>query len=281
MIEGWACAGLDAGIATLSILQTLEGYITMAELRFVQGMQKKSVTFWLEAQTTFSRLFLHGPIFIIPPMIQYSVQVKIIAIFKRIVRFLFCFGPEFIGQHLSLIDAYLTMEFDSQPNHVASSDPEAYQPQQLIEQLYSPQTSLFSPLSTLSQSSSSSQQTPITNYTPLMATADYYASSKQEKTPPVLQHRSPITASKAPLINQNSPIHHDLLILKNCLPNVKDVKKRAFFRVSDIYPGIGWIGYQGYQQLQFAPIEDDQNTSILFLFCILFILIISSHQEEN
>jgi hypothetical protein len=82
IMEKWSALGLYSAISVVDILYCLEGYMNMAEIRFLniyqcisncvyfsrylQTRTKAAVAFWLEAKKIFTELFMYGPTLILP-----------------------------------------------------------------------------------------------------------------------------------------------------------------------------------------------------------------------
>ena len=81
----------------------------MTELRLLETRVKEAVAFWIEAEETFSSLYFINATFIFPRNGCKLTRNSLMNTFKRIIRFLFCFSPDFIVNNVVLIDAYLLM----------------------------------------------------------------------------------------------------------------------------------------------------------------------------
>ncbi|KAK2963622.1 hypothetical protein BLNAU_1187 [Blattamonas nauphoetae] len=133
MIEYFGTDGLDSALSTSDILGSIEGYISLAEIRFLGGRIKDASAFWNEAKTTFMTLFVDGATFLFPPLASPSVFDRLVSMFGRIVRFLFCFDDVFVKRNLDLIDIYLQMEIQKKNSFQAVTNAEVYK-QQLLTQ---------------------------------------------------------------------------------------------------------------------------------------------------
>ncbi|KAK2956898.1 hypothetical protein BLNAU_8175 [Blattamonas nauphoetae] len=125
-IEYYAVNGLESALVSSSVAHCIEGYISLAEVRFLGGRLKDAVAFWTEAKNTFSQFFLNGSSFIYPPNASKSHHQHLIAIFRRIVRFLFCFDDVFVKNNIMLIDALMQMDLNSNERFVDLTSPEIY-----------------------------------------------------------------------------------------------------------------------------------------------------------
>lgn len=110
-VENAAKLSLEIAAYTGNILLALNGYLNMAELRFLEGKTDAANTFFVECTEQLSSYFLNGTKFVLneaPP----SFLTRMFALVKRIVRFLFCLPKATINRNLFLVDLYLGLEND-------------------------------------------------------------------------------------------------------------------------------------------------------------------------
>ncbi len=76
---------------------TLHSYLNLAELRFLQKDTTAALTFWKECVDSLQALFMDGvtPLGRLLPPKFYR---KLAELFKRAVRFMFCFGSELVNK---------------------------------------------------------------------------------------------------------------------------------------------------------------------------------------
>ncbi|KAJ4461825.1 hypothetical protein PAPYR_1492 [Paratrimastix pyriformis] len=135
-IERLACVGLDVGACLGEPFMVLDGLVSMAELRYLQGRLHNAATFWVEARDTVFRLFMAGPHCLLPRTAPPSLRRRLFPLQAHLtcVRF----GPSGLrtrggpascpwpAQHVALIDAYLLLQQDMGPSlrTLAADSPE-------------------------------------------------------------------------------------------------------------------------------------------------------------
>lgn len=110
-VENAAKLSLEIAAYTGNILLALNGYINMAELRFLEGKTDAANAFFNECTEQLSNYFLNGTKFVLneaPP----SFLTRMFALVKRVIRFLFCLPKATINRNLYLVDLYLGLEND-------------------------------------------------------------------------------------------------------------------------------------------------------------------------
>lgn len=110
-IESAAQLSLEISIDTTDILRTLNGYMNMAELRFLEGKKEVATRFWQECKDNLFLYYFDGPRVILNEASLPFLE-SIYHISKRAVRFMFFLSPNIINNNLDLIDVYLIIEND-------------------------------------------------------------------------------------------------------------------------------------------------------------------------
>lgn len=110
-IENAAKLSLEIASYTGNVMLALNGYMNLAETRFLEGKMEAATSFFIECTEQLSNYFLNGTKFILneaPP----SFLARAFALVKRVVRFLFCLPKSHINRNLHLVDLYLGLEND-------------------------------------------------------------------------------------------------------------------------------------------------------------------------
>jgi tetratricopeptide (TPR) repeat protein len=110
-VENAAKLSLEIAAYTGNVLLAINGYMNMAEIRWLEGKTDAATQFFVESTEQLSHYFLNGTKFIMnegPP----SFLGRIFVLVKRIVRFLFFLPKQFINRNLYLVDTYLALEHD-------------------------------------------------------------------------------------------------------------------------------------------------------------------------
>ncbi|EFC47304.1 hypothetical protein NAEGRDRAFT_78855 [Naegleria gruberi] len=102
---------LEVALKTTSVLVALDGYITMAEAKFLQGKRTSAEIFWKHCRDVVFTLFINDTEVVVSKGAPPSFLEKLLTLLKRLVRLMFCLGSkELINNNLSIIDSYLLLE---------------------------------------------------------------------------------------------------------------------------------------------------------------------------
>jgi hypothetical protein len=110
-IENAAQVSLELCAETSNIMLMMKAYITMAELRFLQGKKDVAQAFWMECKESFINFFVDG----VRPILHEAPPgflERMLVIARRAVRLLFFFDKAIINKHLDIVDMYLILEND-------------------------------------------------------------------------------------------------------------------------------------------------------------------------
>jgi tetratricopeptide (TPR) repeat protein len=110
-IENAAKLALDISSYTGNILMALNGYLNMAEIRYLEGNHEIATSFWIECTEQLSNYFLNGSQFILSDAPPSFLQRMFIMV-KRAVRFLFFLPKAVINRNLYMVDLFLALEND-------------------------------------------------------------------------------------------------------------------------------------------------------------------------
>eukprot|EP00761_Pharyngomonas_kirbyi_P003918 gb/GECH01003922.1/.p1 GENE.gb/GECH01003922.1/~~gb/GECH01003922.1/.p1 ORF type:complete len:1560 (+),score=344.98 gb/GECH01003922.1/:1-4680(+) len=122
---------LEIAIKAGSITLALEGYITMAELRYLEGQNKSSQAFWEECRRILFQMFMDGPSILVAREAPPGFMSKLYHLLKRLVRLLLCYDTQYINSNLIVIDAFLKSEIDLDQ---VKKRPVGYQPEPFDEE---------------------------------------------------------------------------------------------------------------------------------------------------
>mmetsp|Transcript_10438 Transcript_10438/g.38823 ORF Transcript_10438/g.38823 Transcript_10438/m.38823 type:complete len:2245 (-) Transcript_10438:1910-8644(-) len=101
---------IETSVNTTSIMLALDSYITMAELRCLQGRKMSSQEYWTECLHIMFTLFMKGTQVVVRKGAPPGFLEGILNVVKRLVRLMFCYHKQFVNDNLAVIDALLMLE---------------------------------------------------------------------------------------------------------------------------------------------------------------------------
>lgn len=110
-IENAAKLSLEIATYTGNLLMAINGYLNMAEIRYLEGKVDVATSFWQESADLVASYFLNGSSFILSEAAPSFLQ-KFFVVVKRTVRFLFFLPKPLINRNLHLVDLFLQVEND-------------------------------------------------------------------------------------------------------------------------------------------------------------------------
>ncbi|XP_049849876.1 uncharacterized protein LOC126320433 [Schistocerca gregaria] len=110
-IENAAKLGLELAVNSGDLMLIFNGYLNMAELRFLQGRIASSVSFWQEFRLQFTNYFLVSSRVILRNAPAHFLEKQYLLV-KRALRFLFFMPRSMVNKNLDFIDVLLLLERD-------------------------------------------------------------------------------------------------------------------------------------------------------------------------
>jgi hypothetical protein len=95
---------------------SIETYITMAEIRYLEGRMFSSIEYFNECKNLMNTFFMDENDFLISKNTPPNFLFLILNIFKRLIRILFCYPGEVIRSNLILIDSFIKLEIETEQN---------------------------------------------------------------------------------------------------------------------------------------------------------------------
>eukprot|EP01105_Mastigella_eilhardi_P012008 TRINITY_DN2763_c0_g1_i4.p1 TRINITY_DN2763_c0_g1~~TRINITY_DN2763_c0_g1_i4.p1 ORF type:complete len:2232 (-),score=562.22 TRINITY_DN2763_c0_g1_i4:75-6770(-) len=110
-VEKYALAATDAVMDTFALHLLPACYMNMAELRLLQSKKEAAISYWKECRDLVFQLYMDGPTYMFKSAPASNIA-KMLNLFGRMVKFLFCMDKEFINQNLMVVDTYITLEIN-------------------------------------------------------------------------------------------------------------------------------------------------------------------------
>jgi len=109
-IEELTSQTLEAALETLKLIDALPAYLTMAEIRYMQGSIKASQSYWQAAKDAFFTLFVSRSQVILSHKSTPGFVRKVSAILKRLVRLAVLMKGKWLNQRLEVLDSWILYE---------------------------------------------------------------------------------------------------------------------------------------------------------------------------